>query len=174
MKRTLSHILLLSVIVMAIVLLPSCSTICTSETSLPENYIDTFTDTLSEYGFICIDVSELNSDTYPTSTVYQAYAEGITIYCVSGTTEESQMAWDSFYFNKVNSEDTASYYLDFNPEDLSEPRIFTADSTTNDAYYRCDVNGGVCIFATAEPESLSTYVNTLFEKLGFPLTEEEK
>lgn len=146
-----------------------------TDQSIANDIIANFEQTMTDAGYIVIDVSDFNQEVYPDAKVVQAGNGHITFYILQGSADDTDNFW-FFYYNKLlEFAPSGKFTQKYVPSDLTQPKSVygTAvevgeDGAETSIYYRADCIENMCIAASAAEDSYASSIDDLFESLGVP------
>lgn len=138
-----------------------------------------FEDVSSKNGLIAIDVSNLNQETYPGASIWQASNGKVSLLMISGTDDAADYFWYYYYDMLINGAAKGTFTQKYVPSDLSQPRSVSGtldddsivQSTTTEnpqVYFRCDKVGGLAICGSSTSADDASLIDNIFSQLGVP------
>ena len=137
------------------------------------NLQDNFYSALRTSGFYLMDVSDLNRERYPTSTVISgdvtlktdengARELTATATCIAGNRDEADGIWYDIYGSRAEG-DNELLSLDFDPANMDAKK--SMKMMYNGNFTRADVIGNTFIIIYANDPGLETYIDNLFDAI---------
>ena len=139
----------------------------------PDDYIgigdavpDRFTVYLSAMGYAVFDVTSMNTEIYPDSTVIQASNGHITLYCMNGNYDDSLALWFHYYEKCLNNSEAGTFWQAWDVEDTNKP--YSVEGVVDGCFTRAELIGTTCVVAQTEDRNLSGTIGTIMAGIGIP------